>query len=332
MPLPESVTVCECWARDGLQSIPRVVPTTQKIAMINRIVASGVAKLEVTSFSHPKLLPQFADCMEVLRGIDRRPGVSYVVLMPNARGFERFETCQKEGCGADEVILMISSSEAHNQVNFRMTHDEAKREHAQLMRRAQGLGVRVIGCPGTVYGCPISGDVPMRNVIDITRFYLEHGAQTIMLGDTTGAANPLQVRERIGELLSLFPEGEFIAHFHDTRGNGVVNSFVALELGLRYVDTSLGAIGGQPATGANLYQDGYTGNTCTEDLVCLLEEMGVRTGIDVHALIDNGRHAEAIMGQRLRANVIHSGPVNHGPRDYDPRAARPAAAEAVLRV
>src|SRR5262249_1532425 len=157
-------------------------------------------KLEVTSFSHPKLLPQFADCVEVLRSIDRRDGVTYVVLMPNARGFERFETCQKEGYGADEIILMISSSQAHNEVNFRMTHDEAKREHAALMRRAFGLGVRVIGCPGTVYGCPISGDVPMRSVIDITRFYVEHGAQTIMLGDTTGAANPLQVRERIGEL------------------------------------------------------------------------------------------------------------------------------------
>ncbi len=328
MALPESVMICECWARDGLQSIPRVVPTAQKIAMINRIIASGVSKLEVTSFSHPRLLPQFADCVEVLRGIDRRAGVSYVVLMPNARGFERFETCHKEGYGADEIILMISSSEAHNQVNFRMTHDEAKREHAVLMRRARSLGVRVIGCPGTVYGCPISGDVPMRNVVDLTRFYLEHGAETIMLGDTTGAANPLQVRRRVGELRSLFPDAEFIAHFHDTRGNGVVNSFVALELGLRYVDTSLGAIGGQPATGANLYQDGYTGNTCTEDLVCLLEEMGVRSGIDVDALIENGRHAEAIIGHRLRANVIHSGPVNHGPREYDPRAARKELAEA----
>ncbi len=322
MALPESVTVCECWARDGLQSIPKVIGTDQKVEMINRIIASGVRKLEVTSFSHPKLLPQFADCVEVLKRIDRRAGVSYVVLMPNARGFERFETCREEGYGADEIILMISSSEQHNHLNFRKTHDEAKREHAAIMERAHALGVRIIGCPGTVYGCPISGDVPMANVTDITRFYLEHGAHTIMLGDTTGAANPILVRRRVGELQSLFPGAAFIAHFHDTRGNGIVNSVAALEMGLTYVDTSLGAIGGQPATGADLYQHGFTGNTCSEDLVCLLEEMGVRTGIDPQAMIDNGKRAEEIIGQRLRSNVIRSGRVNHQPRSYDLSARR----------
>ena len=320
MTLPESVILCECWARDGLQSIAKVVPTAQKIDMINRIIASGVRKLEVTSFSHPKLLPQFADCVEVLAAIDRRDDVTYVVLMPNAKGFERFEICQKQGHGADEIILMISSSEAHNLVNFRMSHDDAKRAHAAVMQRAHDLGVRVIGCPGTVYGCPISGDVPMDRVVDITRFYLEHGADTIMLGDTTGAANPLLVRERIGELQARFPDARFIAHFHDTRGNGVVNSFVALEMGLRYVDTSLGAIGGQPASGADMYQHGFTGNTCTEDLVCLLHEMGVETGIDVDAMISNGTHAETVLARRLRANVIRSGPVNHEPKAYGPAA------------
>ncbi|MHC4991800.1 MAG: beta/alpha barrel domain-containing protein, partial [Planctomycetota bacterium] len=238
----------------------------------------------------------------------------------------RFERCQKEGYGADEIILMISSSEAHNKVNFRMTHAEAMKAHAAIMERAHGLGVRIIGCPGTVYGCPIAGDVPMQAVIDVTRFYLDQGAQTIMLGDTTGAANPLQVRERIGELQSIFPSAEFIAHFHDTRGNGIVNSFVALELGLTYVDTSLGAIGGQPATGANKYQFGFTGNTCSEDLVCLLAEMGVETGIDIDTMIGNGKRAEEIIGQRLRANVIRSGPVNHGPKEYDPSAKEPAVA------
>ena len=244
--------------------------------------------------------------------------MSYVVLMPNEKGFGRFETCQKEGYGADELILMISASQAHNSVNFRMSHDEAKRSHAGIMSKAHAMGVKVIGCTGTVYGCPIAGDVDMDGVIDITRFYIEHGAHTIMLGDTTGAANPRSVRERIGELQSRFPTADFIAHFHDTRGNGIVNSLAALELGLEYVDTSLGAIGGQPATGARKYQYGFTGNTCTEDLVCLLEEMGVATGIDVAAMIDNGVRAEEIIGQRLRANVIRSGPVNHAPKDYEP--------------
>jgi len=318
--LPDAVTLCECWARDGLQSIPRVISTDDKVEMINRIIASGVRKLEVTSFSHPRLLPQFADAVDVLQRIDRVPGVRYVVLMPNAKGFERFEVCQKEGHGADEIILMISSSEAHNQANFRMRHDDAKRVHADLIRRAHDLGVAVIGCVGTVYGCPIDGDVAFDDVVDLVRFYVEEGAETLMLGDTTGSAHPLIVRERIGALRSIFPTTAFIAHFHDTRGNGIVNTVAALELGLRFVDTSIGAIGGQPSTGRGKYQYGFTGNTCSEDLICLLEEMGVRTGINVPRLLENGRRAEEIIGHPLRANVIHAGPVQHATRDEDPLA------------
>jgi hydroxymethylglutaryl-CoA lyase len=311
VPFPESVIACECWARDGLQSMPVLVPTARKIEMIDRITAAGFRKLEVTSFSHPKLLPQFADAAEVLRGIRRRPGVSHVVLMPNERGFDRLEACQKEGYGAEEIILMISSSEKHNLLNFRMSHEEAMAEHARIMRRAHALGIRVIGCAGTVFGCPVGGDVPLADVAKIVRFYLSEGAQTIMLGDTTGMANPLQVRERVGELRSTFPGTEFIAHFHDTRGTGMANSIAMLELGVRYVDTSLGAIGGQPATGAAKYSAGFTGNTCTEDLVAVLEEMGIRTGVDVGKMIEAGRLAEEVLGQRLRSNVIRSGPVIH---------------------
>jgi len=311
VPFPESVIACECWARDGLQSMPVLVPTARKIEMIDRITAAGFRKLEVTSFSHPKLLPQFADAAEVLRGIRRRPGVSHVVLMPNERGFDRLEACQKEGYGAEEIILMISSSEKHNLLNFRMSHEEAMAEHARIMRRAHALGIRVIGCAGTVFGCPVGGDVPLADVAKIVHFYLSEGAQTIMLGDTTGMANPLQVRERVGDLRSTFPGTEFIAHFHDTRGTGMANSIAMLELGVRHVDTSLGAIGGQPATGAAKYSAGFTGNTCTEDLVAVLEEMGIRTGVDLEKMIEAGRLAEEVLGQRLRSNVIRSGPVIH---------------------
>jgi hydroxymethylglutaryl-CoA lyase len=289
-----------------------LVPTARKIEMIDRITGAGFRKLEVTSFSHPKLLPQFADAVEVLRGIVRRPGVSHVVLMPNEKGFDRLEICQKEGYGAEEIILMISSSEKHNTLNFRMSHAEAMQEHARVMRRAHALGIRVIGCAGTVWGCPVGGDVPYRDVAKVVRFYLEEGAQTIMLGDTTGMANPVAVRGRIAALQADFPRAQLIAHFHDTRGTGVVNSVAALEMGLRFVDTSLGAIGGQPATGAAKYSAGFTGNTCTEDLVALLEEMGVRTGVDLGAMIAAGRRAEEILDQRLRSNVVRAGPVIHG--------------------
>jgi hydroxymethylglutaryl-CoA lyase len=321
MTISRKIKVCECWARDGLQSIPHVISTAEKVEMINRIINSGVKKLEVTSFSHPRLLPQFADCVEVLQQIQRNDDVSYVVLMPNEKGFDRFEQCVKEGYGADEIILMISASIAHNTTNFRMDHPTAMKAHAAIIKRSHNLGVNIIGCTGTVYGCPIQGDVPMDDVMNVTRFYIEEGAQTIMLGDTTGAANPYQVRERIGLLLDEFPKTEFIAHFHDTRGNGIVNSIAALELGLNYVDTSLGAIGGQPATGANKYQFGFTGNTCSEDLICLLEEMDISTGIDVESMIENGKRAEEIIGQQLRANVIRSGPVNHEAKVYIPECA-----------
>lgn len=331
MPLSDSVILCECWARDGLQSMRKVVPTDQKVEMIGRIMASGVKKLEVTSFSHPKLLPQFADAEEVLRRIPRPDDVSTVVLMPNEKGFERFERCQKEGYGADQIILMISASEAHNLANFRMTHTHAKRVHARLMERAQALGVKVIGCAGTVYGCPIAGDVAFTDVVDIVSFYIDHGADTVMLGDTTGAANPILVRERIGALRELFPGVEFIAHFHETRGTGIVNTFAALELGLRYVDASLGAIGGQPATHHSRYQNGFTGNVCTEDLVCMLDECGVETGVDLDLLIDNGRRAEDILDQRLRANVIGAGRVNHEPRAYAPATANDATQDESVR-
>jgi hydroxymethylglutaryl-CoA lyase len=313
MPIPESVTVCECWARDGLQSMPLLVSTAHKVEMIDRITAAGFKKVEVTSFSHPKLLPQFADAVDVLRNIKRRAGVSHVVLIPNEKGFNRFEACQKEGYGAEEMILMISASEKHNQLNFRMNHREAMEEHARIMKRANRLGVRIIGCAGTVYGCPVGGDVPYEDVAKITRFYVEEGAQAVMLGDTTGVANPTLVRRRVGQLLAEFPKVPFIAHFHDTRGTGIVNSIAMLEAGVRYVDTSLGAIGGQPATGAAKYSAGFTGNSCTEDLIALLAEMGADTGIDLDAMIDAGRRAEEILGQRLRSNVVRAGPVLHAP-------------------
>ncbi len=198
---------------------------------------------------------------------------------------------------------------------------------ARLRRRAHERGVKIIGCAGTVYGCPVAGDVPLEDVVKIVGFYLDEGAQTIMLGDTTGMANPLLVRERVSALRARFPGAEFIAHFHDTRGTGIVNTVAMLELGVRYADTSIGAIGGQPATGKSKYSAGFTGNTCSEDLVAVLEEMGVSTGVDLEALIEAGHRAEEILDQRLRSNVIRAGRVIHtesSPHKEPGRAAGPA--------
>ncbi len=311
MSLSSSVTVCECWARDGLQSMYKIVHTEEKINMINRIQNAGVKKLELTSFANPKLIPQFYDSVEVLKGITRYPDVSYVVLIPNAKGFERLALCQQEGYGADEIILMISASEKYNLLNFRMSHERAFSEHAAIMDQAHQLGVKIIGCAGAVFGCPVKGDISIDDVMKVIRFYIDAGAQSIMLGDTTGMANPLMVKKYFRIFQEEFPETDFIAHFHDTRGTGMANSIAALETGIQSIDSSLGAIGGQPATGAGKYSLGFTGNTCSEDLIAVLEEMGVNTGINLDLFIEAGKQAEEILEQKLRSNVIHAGPVLH---------------------
>ena len=311
---PDEITFGECWCRDGLQSIATQVPTEQKIEMLNGMIDAGIPEIEVTSFSNPKLLPQFADAVEVLKGIRRdNHNTKFRILMPNMRGWERLEECIDAGYGADKIILMISSSEAHNTKNFRATHEEAMKDHAAIMKRAHAKGVEIIGCVGTVYGCAIMGDVPQADVDKLTHFYLEEGAQVLMLGDTTGQANPVQVERILGHLLQKFPNGYFLDHFHDTRGSGVANSMTAVNMGLRWVDGSLGAIGGQPASGAALYHLGFKGNTCSEDFVAMIEECGVKTGIDIDKLLALGKRAEEVVGFQMRANVIHAGRVDHFP-------------------
>ncbi|RMH05349.1 MAG: hydroxymethylglutaryl-CoA lyase [Planctomycetota bacterium] len=311
---PEEIHFCECWARDGLQSIATLVSTEHKLEMLRGLIEAGVPEMEVTSFSPPKLLPQFADAIDVLKALPREGhSAKFRVLMPNLRGWERFERCLDEGYGADKIILMISASEAHNLKNFRATHEEAMAEHAAIMKRAHQRGVEVIGCVGTVYGCAILGDIPLAEVDKLVRFYHEEGARLLMLGDTTGQANPVQVERVLQHLFAEFPEVEFLAHFHDTRGTGVANTMTAVNLGIRWVDGSLGAIGGQPASGGALYHLGYKGNTCSEDLVAMFEECGLRTGIDVDRLIELGKRAEEIVGFPMRANIIHAGRVNHHP-------------------
>ncbi len=240
--------------------------------------------------------------------------------MPNVKGFERLEAIDDEGFGPTTIIVMISASEAHNTKNFTYTHAQAKVELGEVIRRAHTRNIRIIGCVGTVYGCPVIGDVPMEPILDLTKWFVEQGCQEIMLGDTTGQANPIQVRDRLGEIMEMAAPVPCIAHFHDTRANGITNNVTALQLGITLFDTSTGAIGGQPATDAPLYHHGYTGNTCTEDLVHMFREMGVETGIDLEKLLDAGRRAEEIVGHMMRSQVLRAGPVNHGPKQKTPQA------------
>ena len=318
MTLPGRVVIGECWARDGLQNESTVVPTEDKVEMISRFVDAGITRMEATSFAHPRYLPQFADAEEVLRQIPRKPGLEYLGICTTIKAVERAINSKEEGYGVDEVSMVISTSEPHNLANVGMTHDENKQLLEQMTRVAIDTGHRVLGWALTSFGCPIKGDVPVEDALAMGKWWKDIGADLIGFGDTTGSANPRQVAAFYEKVLEAgFTKDEVVVHFHDTRGWGIANSLVGLTYGFTHFDSSIGAIGGQPKTGAADYHRGYSGNTCTEDLVGMFEEMGVSTGIDLQKLIDAGRRAEEILGRRLRSNFVQAGPVPHKGIVYD---------------
>ncbi len=309
--LPKRVNICECWARDGLQGEDQFIPTEKKIAIINRMVDIGLKRIEATSFAHPKLIKQFADSLEVLKGVKRPKDVNYIAIVPNDKALDRLlEACDK-GYGVHEITAIISASEDHLLANLERTFDEAMPPLADLVKRARQAGLKVIGCVGTAFGCPLVGEVPLAKVIELTDWYLDKGATSIMPGDTTGEANPGQVREFFGKMKERFPGVDFIGHFHDTRGMGLANTLAALQEGIVLHDSSLGGMGGQPATRRPKYHKGFAGNTCTEDMVLMMEEMGIETGLRVEDVIETGFMAEEFCGRNLFGHVTRSGPIRH---------------------
>jgi hydroxymethylglutaryl-CoA lyase len=316
--LPQRVVMGECWARDGLQSESEFVSTDDKVAIITGLVEAGFTKVEATSFAHPKYLPQFADAEEVLRRVPRKSGVHYRGICTTLKGVERAVRSRAEGHGVDELAFVISASEAHNRANVNLGHDENKALLERMTELALSTGHEVFGWVLTSFGCPITGDVSVADVLALGAWWKALGARYIGFGDTTGVANPRQVSSFYAQVRAAgLTAEEVVVHFHDTRGWGVANSLVALTHGLRYFDSSLGAIGGQPKTGAAGYHRGYTGNTCTEDLVGMFEEMGIATGIDLPKLMVLGTRAEEILGRRLRSNYLLAGPVPHQGIVYD---------------
>ena len=316
--LPRQVVMGECWARDGLQNEATIVPTDAKVEIITGMVEAGFTKIEATSFAHPKYLPQFADAEEVLKRIPRRPNVHYRGICTTLVSVERAARARAAGYGVDEIAFVISASEAHNRANVDMDHDENKRALERMVSLAKDSGHKVFGWVLTSFGCPIMGDVPASDAIALGQWWKDMGADFIGFGDTTGVANPRQVSAFYEQALDAgMSREQVVVHFHDTRGWGVANSLVGLTFGFKYFDSSLGAIGGQPKTGAAHYMRGHTGNTCTEDLVGMFEEMGVNTGIDLQKMIALGARAEAVLGRNLRSNYILAGPVPHRGIVYD---------------
>lgn len=307
--LPDRVHICECWARDGLQGEAQFIPTEQKIAMISHMVEIGFKRIEATSFAHPKLIKQFADALDVLQGIDRSEDVTFVATIPNAKALDRLLEACNGGYGVEEITAILSASEDYLLAGLGMTFEEAMPPLADVVKRAIAAGLRVTGCIGTAFGCSLAGEIPLEKLVELTDWYLDKGATSIMLGDTTGEANPSQVREIYGQMTHRFPGVDFIAHFHDTRGMGLANTLAALQEGIVYHDASFGGTGGQPATRRPKYHKGFSGNACTEDMVVMLNEMGIDTGLDSQAVIDTALMIEEVHGRELLGHVSRSGPV-----------------------
>ncbi|MCA8294828.1 hydroxymethylglutaryl-CoA lyase [Burkholderia sp. AU30198] len=296
--------LCECFARDGLQHESDFVDTARKVALIDQFARAGFARVEATSYSNPAVVPQFADASDVLRALPRVDGVHYKATCANVRAVERALADLDAGFGANEISLLVSASDAHSQRNLKQTRDTQWARIDAMAAVAHGR-FRLVGTISVAFGCPFDGDIdPVSVLRDVERF-ARAGVRHVTLGDTIGVATQASTRALFAQMLREFPDVHAIAHFHDTRGTGLVNYLAALEAGVRCFDVAFGGVGGHPAKVR--YGGGVTGNVCTEDFVNVLETMGVDTGIDLAAMIDASRACEAALGRELSSRVARTG-------------------------
>jgi hydroxymethylglutaryl-CoA lyase len=294
--LPGQLSVREVGPRDGLQN-EDPVPTRAKIELIDRLSATGVRRIEAVSFVRPEAIPQMADADAVWRGIERSERVSYSALVPNLRGAVRALEA-----GLDEIEAVVSASDTHNRKNVNRSTEESLDDIAGIIALAHDRGASCQVIVSTAWGCPYEGDVPVDRVLAVAGRAVADGADSVSFGDTTGMATPGRVQRLVGEFRSAHPEISLNLHFHNTRGTGLANVLAALELGVADFDASVGGLGGCP------YAPGATGNIATEELVHMVEDMGVATGIDLDALIDTAAAAERIIGRVLPSQVLRAGP------------------------
>ena len=298
--LPSSVRIREVGPRDGFQNEPEVIPTAEKVRLIELLGKTGLRRIEVTSFVRPDVIPQLADAEEVLDAVRLPPEVAVSILIPNERGLERALSHRER---FQEINGFLSSSETHNQKNVGRSIEESLGGLERTFARAREEGLRCEGVISTSFGCPYEGHVPVERVLSIASRLVQAGAAEIGFGDTTGMANPVQVREFFAAALGALPGVELTAHFHNTRGQGLANVLAALESGVESFESSFGELGGCPVP------PGATGNIATEDLVSMLHEMGIATGIELEALVEASRAAQAVLGRPLSSHVLTAGPV-----------------------
>jgi hydroxymethylglutaryl-CoA lyase len=300
VPTPEGefVHIREVGPRDGFQNEPETIPTDDKVRLVEMLARTGLRRLEVTSFVRADVIPQLADGAEVLRRADIPDDVSVTVLIPNERGLENALELRDR---FDEVNLFLSASETHNRKNVNRSIEESLAGLERVVARARGEGLRCEGVISVAFGCPYEGDVPRERVSAIARRLVDAGCEEIAFGDTTGMANPRQVREFFTDAEL---DAQLTAHFHNTRGQGLANVVAALAAGVRSFESSFGELGGCPVP------KGATGNIASEDLVSMLHEMGYETGIELERLIACAREVQRVLGRPLGSHVLTAGPVD----------------------
>ena len=297
--LPDRISLREVGPRDGLQN-EDPVPTDAKVALLDRLSQTGVKRIEAVSFVRPDAIPQMADADEVWKRAARAPSVRYSALVPNLRGALR-----ALDAGFTELEAVVSASETHNRKNVNRSTGQSLDEIAEIITEAHARGATLQVIVSTAWGCPYEGDVPVPRTVWVAGRAVADGADSVSFGDTTGMATPTRVRSLVGAFRSahpdMAPEGLNL-HFHNTRGTGLANVLAALELGVADFDASVGGLGGCP------YAPGATGNIATEELVHMVEDMGVATGVDLEAMIEAAAEAERIVGHTLPSQVLRAGP------------------------
>lgn len=293
--LPAEVRIVEVGARDGLQNEKAIVPAATKIELIDRLSATGLRTIEATSFVSPKWVPQLADAAEVYAGIARRPGVAYPVLVPNLQGYERAREA-----GAAEVAVFTAASEAFNRKNTNASIDESIERFRPVLECARADRVRVRGYVSTVLGCPYQGEVAVADVVRVALRLHELGCYEISLGDTIGIGTPGKARAMLHAVATEVPIDALAVHFHDTRGQALANILACLEEGVAVVDSSVSGTGGCP------YARGATGNVASEDVVYMLDGLGIRTGVDLGALIETGLWLSRQLGRETGSRVARA--------------------------
>jgi len=294
--LPTSVSVYEVSPRDGLQNESAQVATHAKVRLIDALVDAGISRIEVGSFVASKWVPQMADADEVCRMIERRPGVTYVGLCPNARGLERALAAK-----VDEIAVFVSVSETHNSKNVNKTIAQTLKAFEPVIGPAVGHGLKVRGYVSTMWGCPYEGDIDPKRGLELAQHLLGAGCYQVSLGDTIGVGTPVQTQEILDLFTAELPIEQIALHLHDTRGTALANVLVGLQAGITTFDASVAGLGGCP------YAPGAAGNLATEDLVYTLHGMGIETGIDLEKLWQAGQVAEAIVGRELPGKVHRAG-------------------------